>query len=131
MKPPLRLWWAVLPVLAGCATTPPPAPEPPMRAGGPNWAEIDKTVQRVKAREQAKPQFVETSRTVESGFRSMSEADYATALDNARDEVRRANPKFDDAAVEREAVRRADRAKWDYEHAYSSSGSSSYELKKP
>lgn len=48
--------------LAGCATKSETvsqtadAKSPPMKEGGPNWSEIDKTVERVKAREAERQQ---------------------------------------------------------------------------
>ena len=117
-------------LLAGCASAPPPE-NPPMRAGGPNWEEVDKSVKRLKDREKNPPQLVETGRTQEQGFRPMSDEDYAAALDAARAEVRKANPKMADADVENAATRQADHAKWVYEHSVTSSASSSYEWKKP
>src|SRR5262245_40062356 len=117
-------------LLAGCASAP-QAENPPMRAGGPNWEEVDKSVQRIKDRERNKPQLVETGRTQEQGFRQMSDDDYVAALDAARSEVKKANPKMTDADVENAATKQADHAKWVYEHSVSSSASSSYELKRP
>ncbi len=96
----------------------------------PNWDEIDQTVQRVKAREAQKTRLVETSRTVEHGFLPMSEADYTAALETARAEIRKANPKMSDSDVETEAVKRADAAKWSAEHSHTSRASSTFELKK-
>lgn len=132
-----------LPLLAGCASsdssTSASAPVPPAGntaqnsppARTPNWEEIDKTVQRVKTREQQKPRLVETSRNTEQGFFPMSDADYTAALDSARADVRKANPKWSDSAVETEAVKRADAAKASAEHSYSSRASSTFELQKP
>jgi hypothetical protein len=126
---------------AGCASSRPPFVSDPAASGpgaaqtppspkSPNWDEIDKTVQRVKEREKSKPRLVETERTVEQGFLPMSEADYTAALETARVEIRKANPKLSDGDVETEAIKRADAAKWTAEHAYSSRASSTYELKK-
>lgn len=116
--------------LAGCATSP-PADNPPMPPGGPNWEEVDKSVQRIKEREKDKGHLVETERKVEQGSPTMSDTDYAAALDSARDEVRKANPKMSDSDVENEATKRADKAKRQYESSLSTSASSSYEWKKP
>jgi hypothetical protein len=123
--------------LAGCANSPNGGSQPavvtgpPMRTGGPNWEEIDKSVQRIKERESGKPRLVETDRKVEQGFFPMSDADYAAALASARDEVRKANPKMSESAVETEAIKRADDAKRSYEHSHSSTATSTYEWKKP
>jgi len=102
-----------------------------MRAGGPNWEEVDKSVQRVKERERSKARLVETGRTQEQGFRQMSDEDYAAALESAREDVRKASPKISDGDLEKEAVKRADEAKRKYELSVSSSASSTYEWKKP
>lgn len=124
-------------LVAGCANSPNGGSQPavvtgpPMRTGGPNWEEVDKTVQRIKERESGKPRLVETDRKVEQGFFAMPDADYATALASARDEVKKANPKYSESAVETEAIKRADDAKRSYEHAHSSTATSTYEWKKP
>jgi hypothetical protein len=117
-------------VLSGCATAPSDS-NPPMRAGGPNWEEVDKSVQRIKERENQKGRLVETERKVEQGFLPMSDVDYSAALASARDEVRKANPKMSEGEVEAEAITRADQAKWRYEHSPSTRASSTYEWKTP
>jgi len=119
---------------AGCASAPEEIAEkdnPPMRPGGPNWEEIDKSVQRIKDREQGKPRLVETERSQEQGFRKMSDDDYTAALDDARAEIKKAHPKMTDAEVEKLAGKRADEAKSAYERTVFNSASSSYEVKKP
>lgn len=120
----------VLAFLTGCASLP-PEPNPPMRSGGPDWSEVDKSVQRIKEREKNKPRLVETERMQDQGFRKMSDEDYTAVLDAARDDARKANPKSSADDLEKEATKRADEAKRQYEHAVSSSASSSYEWKKP
>lgn len=100
-------------------------------SAGPNWNEIDRTVERVKAREQAKRRFVETERTVEAGFFPMTDEEYAKALDDARAEIKKANPKMSEADVESEAVKRADEARRRHEHTFTRRASSTYELKTP
>ena len=129
MKIPLTPLATLL--VAGCASSTSAPPPEPLSGKGPNWEEIDKTVQRVKEREKNKGQLVETERTTEQGFFPMSDADYAAALDSARADVRKANPKMSDADVETEAVKKADAAKYAAEHAYSARASSTYEWKKP
>jgi hypothetical protein len=141
MKPHVLLLTPLLWV--GCASSPTPfARDPALPANAaaqdqaqttktPNWEEIDKTSQRVREREKKKAEFVETSRTVEQGFLPMSGADYTAALDAARADVRKANPKWTDSDVETEAIKRADQAKWRAEHSYSTRASSTYELRKP
>lgn len=120
----------LLPFLAGCATTS-PVDNPPMRPGGPNWEEIDKSVQRIKDREKNKPRLVETARHEEQGFARMTDEDYASVLDAARVDVRKANPKMSDADIETEATKRADQAKRDYERSFSRSAGSTLEWKRP
>ncbi len=129
---------ALLPIvaltIADCASTVPPiastntsAPTGP----GPNWEEIDKTVQRVRAREENKPKLVETVRTSETVFPTMTDDEYVVELEKARDEVKKANPEMETKEVEAEATKRADAAKHSYEHTISRSASSTYELKRP
>jgi hypothetical protein len=123
-------------LLAGCAwpsadtSTPPPA-TPAGSSAGPNWEEIDKTVQRVKERERNKPRLVETESHTETGFAKMSDDDYAAELDKARAEIKKTNPKMSDGDVEAEATKRADQAKRRYELGVQNSAGSTYELKKP
>src|SRR3954467_8008416 len=112
--------------VAGCASPGTNAPNPPMRPGGPNWEEVDKSVQRVKERESGKARLVETERTQEQGFRAMSDEEYAAAFDSARLEVRKSNPKMSETDLEKEAAKRADEAKRQYERAVHSSASSTY-----
>jgi hypothetical protein len=126
-----RTFTVLLPLLAGCASSLQVESNPPMRPGGPNWDEVDKSVQRIKEREKNQPRLVETVRTQEQGFHQMSDDDYASVLDGARSDVRKAFPKMADGEVEKEATKQADEAKRQYEHAISSSASSSYEWKKP
>lgn len=119
--------------VAGCAST---TEKPATSAGsprttGPNWEAVDKTVERVRARERAKLQAVETERTVEAGFFPMSDEEYAAALDSARAEIRKANPKMSDGDVESEATKRADEAKRRHEATFTRRASSTYELKRP
>ena len=121
-------------VLAGCVSQVESFPESanlPMRPGGPNWDEVDKSVRRIKDRESGRPRLVETERSTEQGFRTMSDEDYASVLDAARSDIRKANPKLVDRDVEQQATKRADEAKRQYELSVSSSASSSYEWKKP
>lgn len=100
-----------------------------MRPGGPDWSKVDKTVERVKEREQNKPKLVETARTEEAGVRQMTDEEYAQALDDARAEIRKANPKLSEAEVETQATARADEAR---RHPISyRSASSTYELQRP
>lgn len=143
MKIPLRFASILLPrsgalavmftlaSLAGCASPVKVDSNPPMRPGGPNWEEVDRTAQRVKEREQNKPRLVEVERSQEQGFRRMSDEDYAAELDRARAEAKKADPKRADAEIEKEAVRRADEARRGYERSVQSSASSTYEWKKP
>jgi hypothetical protein len=132
MKPLLFLLFAA--GVAGCASSNAPpsvAVDPPANAGrGPNWEEIDKTVQRVRAREEDKPRLVETSRTTDTGFRTMTDDEYTTQLEKAREEVRKASPKMAAKDVEAEATKRADAAKRSYERSVSTRASSTYEVKK-
>jgi hypothetical protein len=135
MKSALPLAAALL--LIGCAspsadtsTNPPPA-APAGSSTGPNWEEIDKTVQRVKERERNKPRLVETETHTDTGFAKMSDDDYAAELDQARAEVKKANPKMSDGDVETEAAKRADQAKRRYELGVQHNAGSTYELKKP
>ena len=135
MKPSL-VFLAAVPLLfvAGCASPPvevDAASNPPMPAGGPNWEQVDKSVQRIKDREQNKARLVETARTEEQGFRTMSDDDRAAAFDAARVEIRNANPKMSESDVDKEAAKRADDAKRECERAVHSSAGSTYELKKP
>ena len=121
-------------LLAGCASqshSPGTNVAPPLRASGPNWDAIDGTVQRVKERERAKLQAVETERTVESGFFAMTDEEYAVALESARAEVRKSNPKMPESDVESEAVKRADEAKRRHEQTFTRRASSTYEIKRP
>lgn len=127
MKP---LSLALFALLAGCTTTQKPD-DTPMRPGGPDWAAVDKSVERVKERERNKPRFVETERTNESGYFAMTDEEYATALDTARGEVRKANPKMSDSDVEAEATKRADEARRQHENTFSQRSSVKYEFKKP
>ena len=119
---------------AGCASSsrsPGAIVSPSPATGGPNWDAVDKTVQRVKERERAKLQAVETERTVESGFFAMTDEEYATALESARVEIRKANPKMSEGEVESEAIRRADEAKRRHEQSFTRRASSTFELKRP
>jgi hypothetical protein len=120
--------------VAGCASSSrfpgkPVAPVP--GAGSPNWDEVDKTVQRVRERERAKLQAVETERTVEAGFFAMTDDEYASALESARSEIRKANPKMPEDEVESEAIKKADEAKRRHELSFTRRASSTYELKRP
>lgn len=122
--------------LCGCASLQPDAaagatPAPTASSRGPNWEEIDKSVQRVREREQKRTRLVETGRNVEHGFFPMSDEDYAAALDAAREEVRKQNPKMAEGDVEKEATKRADEAKRGYESSHTTRASSTYELSKP
>ena len=45
--------------VVGCASQS-QVENPAMRPGGPDWAEVDKSVQRIKERERNKARFVET-----------------------------------------------------------------------
>jgi hypothetical protein len=120
--------------VAGCASSshsPSTTVGPPPNTARPNWDAVDKTVQRVRERERAKLQAVETERTVESRFLAMTEEEYAAALDSARSEVRRSNPKMSEGDVEAEAVKRADEAKRSHEQSFTRRASSTYELKRP
>lgn len=128
MKP---LLLALFTLLCGCATTQRPE-DVAMRPGGPDWAAVDKSVERVKERERNKPRLaVETERTSESGYFAMPDEEYAAALDTARSEVRKANPTMSDRDVEAEATKRADEAKRRHESTFSHRASVKYELKKP
>ncbi len=120
-------------LLSACASTPraDTAANPPMRPGGPDWDAVDRSTQRTKEREENRPRLVETARSQEQGFRTMSDDDYAAALDAARADLRKANPKISDGDLEQQAAQRADHAKWQYEHSPYSSASSSYELQRP
>lgn len=118
-------------LLAGCATTQRPD-DTPMRAGGPDWAAVDKSVERVKERERNKPRLVvESERTAEAGYFAMTEDEYATALDTARAEIKKANPKMSDRDVETEASKRADEARRKHENTYQQRVGVSYEFKRP
>lgn len=79
----------------------------------------------------AKLQAVEIERTVESGFFAMTDDEYTAALEYARAEVRKANPKMSDSDVEAEAVQRTDEAKRRHETSFTRRASSTYELKRP
>lgn len=127
MKP---LPLALFALLCGCATTQLPD-DTPMRPGGPDWAAVDKSVERVKERERNKPRLTETERTSEAGFPTMTDEDYATALDTARGEVKKANPKMSESDIETEATKRAEEAKRQHENTFSRSTSVKYELKTP
>jgi hypothetical protein len=133
MKTPSAITLCLL-LGAGCANSTrmrdQPVP-PPLTGPGPNWAEIDKTVERVKEREQTKLRVVETGRTIESGFFSMTDEEYAQALEDARAAVRKAEPKLSETEIESEAVKRADEARRRHELAFTQRASSTYELKKP
>jgi hypothetical protein len=121
-------------LLAGCESRVESIPEktnPPMRPGGPNWNEVDKSVQRIKEREQGRGRLVETASSTEQGFHPMSDDDYAAILESARADIRKSTPKISVADLEQQATKRADQAKHDYEHAVASRASSSYEWKKP
>ncbi len=121
-------------MLAGCASpshSPSATIATPQRAGSPNWDAIDGTVQRVKERERTKLQAIETERTVESGYFAMTDEEYATALESARSEVRKSNPKLPESEVESEAVKKADEAKRRHEQSFTRRASSTYELKRP
>lgn len=109
------------------ATTPGAA----VSAAGPNWSEIDRTVERVRQREESKLRLVETERTTSEGFGKMTDEEYAAALDSARDEVRKAHPKLSDADVEAAAVKQADEARRAVERTFTRSASSTFELKRP
>jgi hypothetical protein len=98
-------------------------------SSGPNWEEIDKTVQRVNDRKQTKGRLVETERTTEAGFFPMTEEEYAEALETARAEVRKEKPKLAESEVETEAVKRADQAKTRQEQAFTQRASSRFEYK--
>ena len=121
----------ILAVLAGCATPRTTDANAPMRAGGPNWAEVDASAERVRERNRSKSRFVETERTQEQGFRRMSDEDYAAELEGARAEVRKANAGWSDAEIEAEAVKRADEAKRRYELTVHGTARSTYEWKTP
>lgn len=127
MKTPFIL---VVVLVTGCSSQP-HAENPPMRPGGPNWVEVDKSVQRIKERKANKPLLVETERTQDQGFGKMSADDYASVLDAARSDVRKENPKMSDGDIENEATKRADEAKRKYELTFSRSAGSTYEWKKP
>ena len=127
MKTPLIL---VVLLVTGCASQP-TVENPPMRPGGPNWAEVDKSVQRIEERKKNEPRFVETARTQDQGFSKMSDDDYASVLNAARSDVRKENPKMSDGDLETEATKRADEAKRKYELTFSRSASSTYEWKEP
>lgn len=107
------------------------APVAPANGSGPNWNEIDRTVQRVKEREGSKLRLVETERTTSSGFAKMTDEEYAAALETAREEISKANPKLSDRDVEAAAVKQADEAKRRAELTYTQSASSTYEVKRP
>jgi hypothetical protein len=104
-------------------------PANPAVSKAPNWAEIDQTVQRIKEREKSRSSWKITDK-VESGFFPMSDEDYASALNSARDEIRKANPKMSDSDVETNAVRRADEARSNYENSFRQRASTTYELEK-
>ena len=90
--------------------------------------EIDKSVERIKAREKkkAEPVPVTVTNEVKQGYLPMSDEDYARALDNARDDVRKANPKMSDSEIEDRARLQADDAKWKYEHSYRTETTTTY-----
>jgi hypothetical protein len=97
-------------------------------APGPNWDEVDKTIERVRERERTKLRAIETKRTVESGFFVMTEEEYAAAL-TARGEVRKANPALSESEVEAEATKRADEAKRHHDASFQRRASSTFEIK--
>lgn len=114
----------------GCANKSPGhavATPPATPSAGPNWAEIDQTVARVKARERAKRRFVEVERTEQAGFSTMTEEEYAEALEVARAEIRKEQPGISDKDLEAAATRRADAARQSFSHTRSAS--STYQLK--
>lgn len=128
MKP---LPLALFALLAGCATTQRPY-DTPMRPGGPDWVAVDKSVERVKERERHKPRLVvETEHTNEVGYFAMTDEEYATALDTARTDVKKANPKMSDGDVETEATRRTEEARRKHENTYQQRVGVKYEFKKP
>lgn len=105
----------------GCASGPvgsSVASEPPMRGSGPNWDEVDRGTERRRARTSQGSPGPTVTKSVEQGFFTMSDADYETALNQAREDVRKADPRMSADAVEAEAVKRADKAKREYEHTY-------------
>lgn len=116
---------ALLIGFAGCASlsshtkpaqqgeSPAPAPEKV------NWEEVDRSTARTKERGEKKPADVTKTDTVEQGFLKMSTDDYVSALASAMSDVRQEHPDWSQAAVETEAVRRADEAKRKYESSYS------------
>lgn len=127
MKLPLLL---IVVLVAGCASQPQVA-NPPMRVGGPNWGEVDKSVQRLKERNANNSRLVETQRSHEEGFGKMSDDDYASVLAAARSDVRRDNPSMADDDIEKEANTRADKARREYELTFSHTAGSTYEWKTP
>lgn len=131
MKPALTI--AVVLLCAGCALKESKiaADSRPMPPGGPDWTKVDESAARAKAREESKPRLVETQRTEERGYLKMTDEEYAKVLACALDEVRRANPSWSELAVETEARKRADQAKWDQENSYTVRSSSTYEWKSP
>jgi hypothetical protein len=133
MKTPPAITLALL-VGAGCASSTrmrePNVPPSPVGAG-PNWAAIDRTIERVKKREQTRLRVVKTERRVEAGFFPMTDEDYAQALDAARAAVKKAQPKLAEAETESEAVRQAEEARRRHEQSFTQRTSSTFELKKP
>lgn len=111
---PLVLWFCVI-LLAGCTTadmpdmSPPPPDNPPMPTGGPNWQNVDRTVERMRQRDGRKPAGAAIAP------KKMTEAQYDAALKRAREEIRQANPQLSDTQLEWRAIQQADAEKAAYE----------------
>ncbi len=103
---------------AGCSTV---SLDRSAEAGGPtaqfskapDWENIDRPVQRT-SRELASSD-VQVMETVEHGLLPMSDDDYRDIRSQARTDIRKENPNLSRRDIEREAMRRANEAKWKYE----------------
>jgi len=136
MAPP---WIFCLLGLAGCTSLPDgktvpaetAASTPAPRPQNINWEEVDKSTARSKERQQKSAWAKTESSSVERGYFSMSDEDYAAALASATDEIKKANPKLSDSDVETKARERADDAKRKYENSYTTRASTSVKWTSP
>lgn len=80
----------------------------------PDWEKIDQPVQRTDSRQLASSN-VQVTETVEHGLLPMSDDDYRAIRSQARTDIRKENPDLSRSEIEREAMRRANEAKWKYE----------------
>jgi hypothetical protein len=117
--------------LTGCASAPPATVvSPPIVGTGPDWDAIDQTVARIKARKEARRSSVTVTENVESGFFAMTDDEYAEVLEAARQEIRQANPKLAESAVEEQAAKHADAARAKADTSFTARASQSVEWKR-